>query len=210
MDRIADGACRRHGFRSLTALRPLKRHLTCRVVVSPLDDQARPATVRRRETSRGRTPWNESWNEAPTSRTVRIMPRDSSLRVKCPGQEGARGRIRPCAPASEANGLAPVLVVSIMLVVAWLRPNWSARVGVSPAPDHVRPQWLDGEPATADRLGPWLDDIQVAHQQVTSLGGAAAEGGAGWRRTGGTPIRQGIRSASSIKNELSGSHPDDS
>lgn len=52
------------------------------------------------------------------------------------------------------------------------------RVGVQLAPDHVPPEWPDGN-AQQIHLDLWVDDIDAAHKEVMSLGArllkAAAE-----------------------------------
>jgi catechol 2,3-dioxygenase-like lactoylglutathione lyase family enzyme len=44
------------------------------------------------------------------------------------------------------------------------------RVGVQLAPDHVAPDWPDGTPKQQIHLDLWVDDIDAAHDEVTSLG----------------------------------------
>jgi hypothetical protein len=44
------------------------------------------------------------------------------------------------------------------------------RVGVQLAPDHVPPQWPDGSPPQQIHLDLWVDDFEVAHERVMSLG----------------------------------------
>jgi catechol 2,3-dioxygenase-like lactoylglutathione lyase family enzyme len=54
------------------------------------------------------------------------------------------------------------------------------RVGVQLAPDHVPPQWPDGSPPQQIHLDLWVDDFEVAHERVTSLGATVlkpAQGG---------------------------------
>jgi predicted enzyme related to lactoylglutathione lyase len=43
------------------------------------------------------------------------------------------------------------------------------RVGVQLAPNHVPPDWPDGNPQQI-HLDLWVDDVDVAHDQVMSLG----------------------------------------
>jgi predicted enzyme related to lactoylglutathione lyase len=43
------------------------------------------------------------------------------------------------------------------------------RVGVQLAPDHVAPEWPDGN-AQQIHLDLWVDDIDSAHKEVMSLG----------------------------------------
>jgi predicted enzyme related to lactoylglutathione lyase len=43
------------------------------------------------------------------------------------------------------------------------------RIGVQLAPKHVPPDWPDGVPQQI-HLDLWVDDIEEAHQEVTSLG----------------------------------------
>jgi Glyoxalase-like domain len=38
------------------------------------------------------------------------------------------------------------------------------------APGHVRPDWPDGSPPQQIHLDLWVDDIQVAHDEVMSVG----------------------------------------
>ncbi|WP_150460222.1 VOC family protein [Nesterenkonia ebinurensis] len=43
------------------------------------------------------------------------------------------------------------------------------KVGVQLAPDHVRPQWPDGQPQQI-HLDLWVEEIAPAHQRVMELG----------------------------------------
>lgn len=43
------------------------------------------------------------------------------------------------------------------------------RVGVQLAPDHVSPEWPDGNPQQI-HLDIWVDDIDTSHSQVMALG----------------------------------------
>jgi len=43
------------------------------------------------------------------------------------------------------------------------------RVGVQLAPEHVPPQWPDGNPQQV-HLDLWVDDIETAHSHVMSMG----------------------------------------
>lgn len=43
------------------------------------------------------------------------------------------------------------------------------RVGVQLAPNHVPPEWPDGNPQQI-HLDLWIDDIHASHEQVMSLG----------------------------------------
>lgn len=43
------------------------------------------------------------------------------------------------------------------------------RVGVQLAPNHVPPDWPDGNPQQI-HLDLWVDDIEAAHEEVMSLG----------------------------------------
>ena len=55
------------------------------------------------------------------------------------------------------------------------------RVGVQLAPDHVPPDWPDGDPKLQIHLDLWVDDIDEAHARVMELGARLlkpAEGGA--------------------------------
>lgn len=45
------------------------------------------------------------------------------------------------------------------------------RVGVQFAPNHVPPEWPDGIQQQQIHLDVWIDDIDVAHEEVMSLGG---------------------------------------
>ena len=54
------------------------------------------------------------------------------------------------------------------------------RVGVQLAPDHVPPDWPDGDPKLQIHLDLWVDDIDEAHSRVMDLGARLlkpAEGG---------------------------------
>ena len=44
------------------------------------------------------------------------------------------------------------------------------RVGVQRAPNHVAPDWPDGTPEQQIHLDLWVDDVEAAHDRVTSLG----------------------------------------
>lgn len=44
------------------------------------------------------------------------------------------------------------------------------RVGVQLAPDHVPPDWPHGTPKQQIHLDLWVDDFEVAHDNVMSLG----------------------------------------
>lgn len=44
------------------------------------------------------------------------------------------------------------------------------RVGVQLAPDHVPPDWPDGDPPQQIHLDLWVDDFPRAHDEVTALG----------------------------------------
>lgn len=44
------------------------------------------------------------------------------------------------------------------------------RVGVQLAPNHVPPDWPDGDPQQQIHLDLWVDDIAAAHERVMSLG----------------------------------------
>lgn len=44
------------------------------------------------------------------------------------------------------------------------------RVGVQLAPDHVAPEWPHGRQSQQIHLDLWVDDIEAAHDRVTSLG----------------------------------------
>ena len=45
-----------------------------------------------------------------------------------------------------------------------------ARVGVQLAPNHVPPEWPNGEPPQQIHLDLWIEDFAVAHERVMSLG----------------------------------------
>ena len=44
------------------------------------------------------------------------------------------------------------------------------RIGVQLAPEHVPPDWPDGEPTQQIHLDLWVDDFPAAHEQVMDLG----------------------------------------
>lgn len=44
------------------------------------------------------------------------------------------------------------------------------RIGVQLAPDHVPPDWPDGEPPQQIHLDLWVEDFEAAHDRVMSLG----------------------------------------
>jgi hypothetical protein len=44
------------------------------------------------------------------------------------------------------------------------------RIGVQLAPGHVAPDWPDGSPEQQIHLDVWVDDPEVAHAEVMSLG----------------------------------------
>lgn len=44
------------------------------------------------------------------------------------------------------------------------------RVGVQLAPDHVPPDWPDGDPPQQVHLDLWVDDFPAAHAEVMRLG----------------------------------------
>ena len=43
-------------------------------------------------------------------------------------------------------------------------------LGFQLAPDHVPPDWPDGEPKLQMHLDLWVDDLEAAHQEVISRG----------------------------------------
>ena len=43
-------------------------------------------------------------------------------------------------------------------------------VGVQLAPDHVAPDWPDGDPPQQIHLDLWVEDFPAAHEQVMALG----------------------------------------
>ncbi len=45
------------------------------------------------------------------------------------------------------------------------------RMGIQLAPDHVPPQWPDGEQQQQLHLDLWVADLEAAHQEVIDLGG---------------------------------------
>lgn len=44
------------------------------------------------------------------------------------------------------------------------------KIGVQLAPDHVPPDWPDGSPPQQIHLDLWVEDFDVAHERVMSLG----------------------------------------
>ncbi len=44
-----------------------------------------------------------------------------------------------------------------------------ATIGIQLAPNHVRPEWPDGQPQQV-HLDLWVDDIDAAHEEVMGLG----------------------------------------
>jgi hypothetical protein len=44
------------------------------------------------------------------------------------------------------------------------------RIGIQLAPDHVPPDWPDGEPSQQVHLDLWVDDLAAAHAEVMALG----------------------------------------
>jgi predicted enzyme related to lactoylglutathione lyase len=44
------------------------------------------------------------------------------------------------------------------------------RIGVQLAPNHVPPDWPDGEPQQQLHLDLWVDDLAAAHEEVMALG----------------------------------------
>jgi predicted enzyme related to lactoylglutathione lyase len=44
------------------------------------------------------------------------------------------------------------------------------RIGVQRAPDHVAPDWPDGQPGQQVHLDLWVDDFASAHEKVMGLG----------------------------------------
>lgn len=52
------------------------------------------------------------------------------------------------------------------------------RIGVQLAPDHVAPEWPHGTPQQI-HLDLWVDDIQPAHEEVTSRGAKLLKAAAG-------------------------------
>jgi catechol 2,3-dioxygenase-like lactoylglutathione lyase family enzyme len=67
-----------------------------------------------------------------------------------------------------------------------IEDNWhmvvvdgAPRIGVQLAPDHVPPNWPDGDPPQQIHLDLWVEDIEEAHALVMALGATllkAAEG----------------------------------
>jgi hypothetical protein len=43
-------------------------------------------------------------------------------------------------------------------------------VGVQSAPNHIPPEWPDGTPPQQIHLDLWVDDFELAHNEVMSLG----------------------------------------
>ena len=73
------------------------------------------------------------------------------------------------------------------------------RIGIQLAPNHVPPQWPDGEPQQQIHLDLWVSDLQVAHDEVMGSARRCSRK----RRTRlpmrcsrATPILRAIRSAS--------------
>jgi predicted enzyme related to lactoylglutathione lyase len=52
------------------------------------------------------------------------------------------------------------------------------RIGVQRAPDHIPPQWPDGNPQQV-HLDLWVDDIDAAHERVMALGAKLLQGATG-------------------------------
>ena len=50
------------------------------------------------------------------------------------------------------------------------------RMGIQLAPDHVRPEWPNGEPQQI-HLDLWVDDVDSAHAEVMALGATTAPAG---------------------------------
>lgn len=48
--------------------------------------------------------------------------------------------------------------------------NGDARIGVQLAPNHVPPDWPDGEPPQQIHLDLWVEDFELAHERVMSFG----------------------------------------
>ena len=44
------------------------------------------------------------------------------------------------------------------------------RIGIQLAPDHVPPDWPNGEPSQQVHLDLWVDDLSAAHAEVMALG----------------------------------------
>ena len=52
------------------------------------------------------------------------------------------------------------------------------RMGIQLAPDHVRPEWPNGEPQQI-HLDLWVDDVDSAHTEVMALGATVLQPAAG-------------------------------
>lgn len=48
-------------------------------------------------------------------------------------------------------------------------PDGTPRIGIQLAPDHVPPQWPDGDPQQV-HLDLWVTDVDTAHDEVMALG----------------------------------------
>ena len=73
--------------------------------------------------------------------------------------------------AAESRFWAGVLGGSVSLEDDWhmVLVDGEPRVGVQLAPDHVPPEWPDGEPQQV-HLDLWVADPEAAHDEVTALG----------------------------------------
>jgi predicted enzyme related to lactoylglutathione lyase len=73
--------------------------------------------------------------------------------------------------AAESSFWAGVLGGTVGVDDDWhmVEVDGGPRVGVQLAPDHVPPDWPDGSPQQI-HLDLWVDDIDVAHEKVMSLG----------------------------------------
>lgn len=49
-------------------------------------------------------------------------------------------------------------------------PDGTPRIGIQLAPDHVPPQWPDGDPPQQVHQDLWVTDLQAAHDRVMELG----------------------------------------
>lgn len=74
--------------------------------------------------------------------------------------------------AAESGFWAGVLGGTVEREDAWhmVLVDGRARVGVQLAPNHVPPDWPDGDPPQQIHLDLWVDDIEAAHDRVMALG----------------------------------------
>ncbi len=74
--------------------------------------------------------------------------------------------------AAESSFWAGVLGGTVDAEEAWhmVLVDGAPRVGVQLAPDHAPPDWPDGPREQQIHLDLWVDDFDVAHERVMSLG----------------------------------------